>query len=77
MTTYKLEIRDPKGLTVKDWPSTSRPNEASLSRYLTEYSQFLAKARGYKPLILNAKIVTAKRGKVVAEYHGNTVSSES
>jgi hypothetical protein len=77
---YRLELRDSKGLTTHPWKG--KPTRERLGQWLDDYmksfelggeNHYIVKARGYKPLILSARIVTEQTGKLVAEWTGNQV----
>lgn len=78
---YRLELRDPKGLTTQPWKGKASMERLSdwLDAYLKSFelggeNHYKVMARGYKPVILNAKIVTEQTGKVVVEWQGNQVT---
>ena len=78
---YRLELREPKGLTVLPW--RGKPTPEALAAYVDDWLRslepggsryHLTRARGYKPVLTSARILTAKTGKVKAEWRGYTVA---
>lgn len=79
-TKYRVEIKEPKQLIVRPWKGPA--SDYRLAEYIREFNKSLepggenyhmVMARGYKPVILSARIVTEKRRKVVAEWKGYTL----
>lgn len=83
-TTYKLEIKQRLGIKVEQWKGRATPH--TLAAWVDDFHRslevggknfYLTQARGHKPLILYARIVTEKTGKVVAEWTGATTMKVS